>query len=659
MMRYEFPINGKRCFALFVFGTVLPLAVSAGAAEKPKPLTPETPEVKQLVLAKLRELKPEDVEQVKRKIRAIGMAGEDAQKRDKAVKQFLADYVRYGYVLDMTPWKKFDLGREENARIGKLFSSGKLREAAKMFKRAERLVESKCLLDQPGYLIDLLKETKDRDRSAVAERLQKVTRQTFGQDVPAWKKWWSGQKSWGKFDQVAPEVGDLIRFKAVGKALCLDRGHWAEVAKKTDKEQLKRQILAGYDKDSRNKQWALKRARDAVEGPDSRLVFTLLALAAEEGGVGLRSSGETRISFMFGNFGGAFKGVFSRRDETIGIALEERSSPRRRLEVWDSGTGGIRIMLTSLTDGSVLVLHQRPDGKFSVGRADGKGSVFFQEDSFTSFCRKHRKYANERVFSCLKRLGVVLPALPEVPDTAAAQGKAAVPPADSGKADWKTGLLQEIHGDVGRLIGLTVNQKGLCFDRTLWRRVLKGRDLDELRARQEKLGIMKLNDKSLFQSWPEDSVKLAKEGAFAVRLFQQACAQRWGRCGGGWGGGTGKISMNFGTGGKFRAELKIQDDGIEITLVERKYPSRQIEIVDDGRGAMRIRVLGANGEAILLINQAANGRFGVADAMGEQFFVAEEASFKAFSLKYPKYVNERLFGYLRHLGIVTPAEVSR
>jgi hypothetical protein len=647
-------------FSILIFGAILSVAVSAGAADKPKPLTPDSPEVKRVVLAKLREPTPEDFEQVKRIIRA--MAGKDEKKRDDAIKEFIADYAWYRDRLGLTSFQEFGLSKEEVNKGQEIFSgSEELAETNRKFGRATKLVKSKGLLDQPDYLIALLNETKGRDKAAVAKRLQKVTRQTFGQDAPAWKKWWSEQKSWGKFEQVAPEVENLIRFKVVEKSLRLDRNHWAEVAKKTDKEQLRKQyLMICYDKRHRTKKWALKWARDAVEGPDSRLVFTRLALAAEEGSVGFRSSGKTGFSSQFGNSGGTFEGVFSRQDETVRITLEERSGPRRRLEVWDSGTGAMRIMLTSLTDGSVLTIRQRHNGNFSVDQADAGGSVSFREDSFVSFCRKHRRYADKRVFSRLRRLGIGLPPLPKASDTASAKGRPAVPPADSGKAEWKRGLLQEIPDDVGRLIGLTVSRKRLILDRAHWRRVLKGQDLEELRAKQRGLGMSKFFDEKYFRSrqgWTKEHLELARECGFAMRLFQQACAQKWYRGGGGGGMGFGdRMTMNFSIVNELRAQLTIQKDRVHIVLVERKGPSRKIEVYDDGRRAMRILVMREDGTAVLLINQAANGRFAVADAMGERFFVAGAESFKAFSHKYRRYVNERLFGYLKHLGILTPPD---
>ena len=630
------------------------LALSAGPfswADQPEQLDRNLPEVKQMVLLSLRVPSGEEIEQAKKVLKA--MAGEDAEKAEHATEQFMKNKLYYITLLysrrDVI--RESDFSRAEMSRLEPFFEGEQLRPTVRMVGRVMEFISSKGLKDQAGYLIALLKETQGQDRQAVANRLEKITRQKLGQDADAWEKWLAKGKVWGKFEQISPEIGDLIPLTVVDGTLRLDREQWARLAAKTDIEQFQQQYLKSvYRSPTKH---AIKSVERMLSGPPCKLAFARLRVASGIKGGGHLSSGERNFRLHFGTRG-AFRGVLSLKEQVIEIELAETAGPRRKLEVFDDGAGRLRLLLGSGKDGSVLIIHQRANGHFAVGQADAAGSLAYRAESFESFCRKHRRYVEEQLFPRLGRLGVGLPELDYIPIEGEVAAEEAMPPEDSGQAHWQKGPLQEIDEDIGRLIALTAGRQGLCFDRRHWERELKGQNLQQLRTDRD--GSVIFRD-DYFKGWPEDSPKLAREGLMAIRRFQIACTGRWeqGGGGGGRGFGGGGIQMDFRIHNALRAELKVgRDSGVQINLSENASPHRAIQVRDDGKGGVQISVTGTQDGSLLLMNQYANGRFNVAEIAGETFFVAGEASYRKFCQKYGPYVYGRVFGYLRHFGIVTP-----
>jgi len=273
-MRSESVSSGKFPLRLLILGA----ACAAGAAEGGKQPDVDSPEVKCAVLGQLREPTKAEMAEVERMLRTI--AGEDVEERDKALRQFLADPSPYLMWLERIG--RLSFGREEQNRLEEVTSSNpEFRKAFERWQYAWGIASAENLTDRPDYLIPLLKQTKGLNRDAVVRRLGKLTRQSFASDVGAWEKWWAKQRTWGKFDQFAPQVGDMIPLKQLDGALRLDRDHWAEVAAGIDREELRKQFEELYLKGRTNKEWALKAAKNAATGEDYRLVFRRFQLAGE------------------------------------------------------------------------------------------------------------------------------------------------------------------------------------------------------------------------------------------------------------------------------------------------------------------------------------------------------------------------------------------
>ena len=638
---------------LLILGTILGAACAAGAAEGDKPPDVDSPEVKWTVLAQLREPTKAEMAEFERMLRTI--ADEDAGKRDKALRQFLAD--PSPYLMWLRRIGRLSFGREEQKRLEELMSSNaEFRKAGERWEDAGRTARAENLSDRPDYLIPLLRQTKGVNRDAVVRRLGKVTRQSFAKDVGAWEKWWAKQKVWGRFGQFAPQVGDLIPLTLLDGALRLDRDHWAQVAAGIDREELRKQFEELCLRGHLGKHWALRAAKDAATGEDYRLVFARLQLATETTS-GRESSSHGGRILLTASVGG-FRAELTHLDDRFRIVLEESFGPRRRLELWDNARGGLLLTLIDGSEGSALILRQREDGRVVVGHVDRGQATCFSDRSFLAFCRAHSGYAEKEVFARLRRVGVSARNLPKIAAAPAPESRPAppLPPEQVGQAQWKKGLLQEIPEDVGRVIGLTVGRDGLCVDRRHWQRRVERSDPVRIGKAKKELTYYFSPESRLFKDLPPQRADMLKNAALAMTLLERGCRDRWPGGSSGtrvrMGGRT--MERHFSVSGAIGASLKISTSAIEISLTELQNPEREIEILDDGQGGLRILVNRSADGAFLMILQGPNGRFAVAEAKGEVFFTAAGTSFFEFYRKHRKYVEERLFGYLRHLGVAVP-----
>jgi len=354
---------------------------------------------------------------------------------------------------------------------------------------------------------------------------------------------------------------------------------------------------------------------------------------------------------------GGFRTELTRLDDRFRIVLEESFGPRRRLELWDNARGGLLLMLTSRADGWALVVRQREDGRVAVGHVDREQATCFSDRSFLAFCRAHPGYAEQQVLARLRRLGVSARNLPKIAAAPAPESRpaASVPPEEAGEAQWKKGIVQEVSDDVGRLIGLTIGPKGLCIDRSHWQRRVERSDPERIGKAKEELHYYFSPHGRAFKDVSPQRAEMLRSAALAMKLLHQECSGRWPR-GGGSGSSMGGRTMNrdFDVSGTIEGRLTISTSSIGISLREDRPPEREIEILDDGQGGLRILVNRSADGAFLMILQEPNGRFAVAEARGKVFFTAGGTSFFEFYRKHRKYVEDLLFGYLRHLGVAVP-----
>ncbi len=649
-------MNGPsiRAFRLLVAISMLSAGLGAASAQTTAsaPARPDrhSPLVKEAVLGQLRPPAQAEIEEIAALLRAL--VDEDAQQRDTALKRLSAGYARMA-AWDTAP-NRLGLSKEELAKLNKYVDSPQFQAATKQGLQAAVFAREQNLRDQPGYLIALLKETAGADGEAVIHRLEKLTRQRFGGNVAAWEAWWSRQRVWGKFEQLAPEAGKLIRLELAEGFLRLDRAHWASVVAAMDGQEMREQFQAYYKKHSpddeeRVAEWVT----NATTGPDFKLIFRNLQLAAESSGGERRGPVEDHIRLTLHD--DVFAGELSRQGERVRIVLKERSGPKRRLDVWDNPRGGLRVLLCGGEDGSVLLLRQRAEGGFDFARIGREGPVYLRAPTFPEFCRRHPRLAERELLAPLRRVGVLCP---EIPAAASAPAEPIASPAialpdDPGRAQWKKGVFQEVAGEVGDLVALTVSPKGLALDRQHWRELLRNTSPQRIEeVMKEWEHVLR---RETFKGSPEPYRELVQGSALAMRLLQTACIARWGM-GGGSGSGMGypRATMEISVSSALDAEIRINEDAIILSVEENPPPGRRIEVSDDGVGAFSLLVTGNDDGSVLLLLQSANGRLAVAVARAEVFLAACDKSYKDFYRRHRGYVEKHLLSYLAHLGLGTP-----
>jgi len=457
------------------------------------------------------------------------------------------------------------------------------------------------------------------------------------------------------FEHVRAETAHLLRLKAVAGRLALDKAHWDRVAKATDIDGLAGQLIPDYG-DPQDTEKYKKRFRERLKGPAYRVVFRRLKATAGATGGGYSSSGEYDEHLTFRGKG--LRAGLAIRRQRVHLMLSEEELPYRQLEFWDGGTGGLRLVLSSLSDGAILSLRQQPNGRFSFSSTDANGAMTLLGASFAAACRTHPRYMAE-LGARLRKLGVRLPM--EIDANAAQTASVSAPavPDDPARDHWKDGLLQEVRKDTARLVALTVTDGRLSIDTGHWARHAAEANeqiTPELAKSLTLLGTLTPRDRQFrnLRGWPARRTAAAKNACLAMRRHYVACATRWHRGGGGAGSGFGRtIQMDWSISGAFGSEMVIGKTEFRLSLSELREPHRGIGITEIG-GARRLEVTEQDGAMRLLILQAADGRFSVADAIGADLFVASTESFAEFSRKYPKYTENRLLAYLDHLGIGTP-----
>ncbi len=147
------------------------------------PLTPYNAGVKKATLERLRSLPtPEKIAQGQRLIEQLN--SNLYKKRQEASKALAADFDSYRNLIARTI-RKPSTPPETVSRLKMIV------KARPKQKPTDEFVTAQGLTANVGYLVNLLGETKPADRAIVARTLQRLTKQKFGSDHAAWKKWWS------------------------------------------------------------------------------------------------------------------------------------------------------------------------------------------------------------------------------------------------------------------------------------------------------------------------------------------------------------------------------------------------------------------------------------------------------------------------------------
>ena len=113
---------------------------------------------------------------------------DDYKTREAATKTLTADYARHRDAIARA-MKDPKKSPEMASRLMKIVAAHPDADAITAFVAAQKLAED------PAYLIELLGEAKvAADRDVLVKALRRLTKQTFGADVAAWKGWLAKQK---------------------------------------------------------------------------------------------------------------------------------------------------------------------------------------------------------------------------------------------------------------------------------------------------------------------------------------------------------------------------------------------------------------------------------------------------------------------------------
>jgi len=637
--------------------SLLPVIASArGGAEKDTPHQPTPEHVKAAVLLKIRKPTKQQIEAARRLV--ISLAEADAEQRDRLMQQLLDDPASMLTLFGSPGMRKLELPKEVESRLDWVDEHPLWPKIHERYKAIRDTIERGDLASRPEYLISLLADTEGPDRRAVVRRLESVTHQTLGDDVRAWKVWWKDQPCWGKLDELSPATGRLIGLRFVLGTLRLDRARWSKARAAVTYEQLQREVQEAMIRSGSDTDWAARRsasrAKYAMEGPPAAYALLRFAMACGSYGYGRRTSGDDYASL---SISGALPARVDLRGGWIRIVLEERAAPRRRLAVTDDGDGAVRVVLSSLSDGSMTVLDLRADGGLSFARTGPDGEAACTAKSFAAFWRQEAAEA-ARLKGMLGRVGIDLPKVdvPQGARTEAAGAAGLRRDGESAEAATSDGPLREGREDVGGLLALTGVGRRLCFDRSHWADVLAKEDQAALTAREQRGGTV-FEPRSV-AGWPKDGAKLAENGWLAFERFKRRCEKRGKRGGGGSGSttGGGRVRADFSIGGQFRADFAVAGRGSEVSvsLEEQAAPRRRLSLMDEADGTFRLELIGVTDGSLLLIHQAPGGRFSVAEIRGGALFVAGAESFLAFCRRFPRRTEDRILGHVRRVGVLVP-----
>ncbi|MCK4624196.1 MAG: hypothetical protein KAV00_02720, partial [Phycisphaerae bacterium] len=198
---------------------------------------------------------------------------------------------------------------------------------------------------------------------------------------------------------------------------------------------------------------------------------------------------------------------------------------------------------------------------------------------------------------------------------------------------------------------LTWKGRSLRLDHKQWEKDFEGKTKDEV------LKILESEIRGRGNwgggDWPVREARRMLNMNPAERAFKRLQSAVGSGGSSGSSSGSGRRSMHF-EGGDLRGRIDIAGKSVKLMLEEMSFPGRRLEVLDDGWGTLRIILSDSSGKLLLVVGQGEKGRISVAHISGDTVFAATGESFKDFYAKHQRYVDERFFPVLKHMGIVVP-----
>ena len=150
------------------------------------PMTPYSAAVKVGVLDLLRRPITE-ADAIKAKSLIKDLDDKSSAKREEATKALTGDILRYQKAVS-------EASKDENGSLEAKERLRKIVEDSVQTRRVGDMISALGLTEDVMYLSDLLAEAKDADREIIVSALKRLTKQDFGTDPAAWRKWLSQRK---------------------------------------------------------------------------------------------------------------------------------------------------------------------------------------------------------------------------------------------------------------------------------------------------------------------------------------------------------------------------------------------------------------------------------------------------------------------------------
>ncbi|MCK4624197.1 MAG: hypothetical protein KAV00_02725 [Phycisphaerae bacterium] len=239
----------------------------------------------------------------------------------------------------------------------------------------------------------------------------------------------------------------------------------------------------------------------------------------------------------------------------------------------------------------------------------------------------------------------------EKPTTTPATVPATAPAQKQVEPGFEKGAFDSLAVPIGRLLKLSWKGKTLQVDHENWTKDFEGKTKSE---------ILKVLEAEAEKRYPGSGgwVKSMAERIFHATAPEQAfmrlqlTAGKFKRSRSGSTAGTRRSSF---TTSKLKGKVEFSRLGsFRVVLEERESPERIIKFHDDGQGALMIGLSDKSGRLSLTLKQSRDGNVSVRHAAGDDVFAADAGSFTVFYAKHPRYVEDRLFPLLKHVGIGAP-----
>lgn len=182
------------------------------------------------------------------------------------------------------------------------------------------------------------------------------------------------------------------------------------------------------------------------------------------------------------------------------------------------------------------------------------------------------------------------------------------------------GFLQQVRGPLERILQFRLEGDNLKIDRKSWEAAAKDAPPDRF-GQLTPLAVL---------------FRQIRHAAGAYSSSESAAR-----------GGEHQITF---IGNNLSGQLHTRGQVVHLRLEEAQGPQRSLEFRDDGQGGLRVLLIHADGDLILL-NQARKGGFTATVVTAGQVFVKQEASFLAFLRKHHRDLDAHFLPVLDALGI--------